>query len=933
MKRYFSVLFMWSWLLTLPATVFGTYWAWQTADRYWTFVVRYDSGSLLTSLLEVGQQQFELMTRQLRLGVSTISPPGTALESINLFVPQSNLSKLNSHLPQTGFRYVKARMLVDGRLIKAKMRYRGTFVSHWGYRKKSIRIKTSKGKLYKGLRTFNLIAPKYPEHLNNYLGYRLAADMGLIAPDSRLVRVNINGEDQGVHILVEQLKELTLRRNNLMPADIYRGELIGRHSFDGATVDSLFFSATAWDKISTNNHYDLESNAPMEKLIEIVKSRHTELTQKSLAEILDLEAWGKFSAFEALTQNYHYDDVHNWRIYYDPWRQKFIPIVWDPAAWAWGQRPGRETVRAIVMTRLHEALFLNGDFLRARAKALDDYLTSAKPARFLDLVRQTRALMEQEIQTDPGLRPLNGALVVEAMKKLEMFIQTVFSGLGEPSLSDAPPVSYARTSTGIRLAVGGDRPAHRVRLSYGAPITRIPTARIIYLGKYGRRTIEASGGVTVSGNDLMIEGGFLPNLSLNQEAILPHPDARDLNGKLGTFEVAVSDAVDPADLVSVSVDLGSGWQLTEQISSIELAPFDQVFMPASERPLITPLRWSGRVEVTGTMVIDQPLVIGPGTDILMAEGASLIVKRRLLAEGRANAPIRFVPAKSGQKPWGTVALLGRTADGSRLANCEMAHGGGLKGALFEYSAMFSIHGVRDVKISDCLFRDSKLVDDMVHAVYSSIKFKRSVFRRSFSDALDLDISEATIENSVFEDSGNDAIDLMTTRAYVIDTVLKDSGDKAISVGEGSQLVAANNLMMGNSIGVQAKDGSTAILFNHTMSENKKALDSYKKNWRYNGGGEIFATKSFFINNSEQITLDKHSEIQIFDSYLDGDVKPHKRLKLFGVDARDRKKAMFPGEYLPPSRDLRTKIEDVFGPLNNAILINRNDNRRGTRPDG
>ena len=86
-------------------------------------------------------------------------------------------------------------------------------------------------------------------------------------------------------------------------------------------------------------------------------------------------------------------------------------------------------------------------------------------------------------------------------------------------------------------------------------------------------------------------------------------------------------------------------------------------------------------------------------------------------------------------------------------------------------------------------------------------------------------------------------------------------------GEGSRLVAVNNRLEGNAIGVQVKDGSTASLYNLDFVGNKLALDAYKKNWRYNGGGEVFVHKSHFKENLEGLTADKSSKIHISDSFF------------------------------------------------------------------
>ena len=264
----------------------------------------------------------------------------------------------------------------------------------------------------------------------------------------------------------------------------------------------------------------------------------------------------------------------------------------------------------------------------------------------------------------------------------------------------------------------------------------------------------------------------------------------------------------------------------------------------------------------------------------------MVLKGQLTAIGTPERPIRFLPLAENQDPWGSVVLMGHGADGSTLTNCEMAGGSGLKGDLFEYSAMFSIHDVDDVSISDCVFRDNQIVDDMVHAVYAKIYLNRVTFKNAVSDALDLDICEAEIKNSQFDSSLNDGVDLMSTRATIIGSVFRNNGDKGISVGENSHLVGINNILERNAIGIQSKDRSTAVLFNHALIKNKIALSAYKKNWRYGDGGEIFIAKSRIVGDGVIGVVDKHSFIQLFDSYLSiSGLEKTRQLDISAVDNR------------------------------------------------
>ncbi|NBT28520.1 MAG: right-handed parallel beta-helix repeat-containing protein, partial [Gammaproteobacteria bacterium] len=269
----------------------------------------------------------------------------------------------------------------------------------------------------------------------------------------------------------------------------------------------------------------------------------------------------------------------------------------------------------------------------------------------------------------------------------------------------------------------------------------------------------------------------------------------------------------------------------------------------------------------------------------------------------------FIPAKNNQEPWGAIVLQGSGSNGSVLEHCEIRDGSGSKSDLFEYSGMLSIHDVQRVSISHCRLEDNHTVDDMVHAVYSEISFHDVHFKNALSDGLDLDISSAQISDSSFINSGNDGVDLMTTRAVITNSQFIRNGDKGISVGEGSQLHAANNLLANNTIGIQSKDGSRVFLSNETFRDNTIGLHAYKKNWQYGSGGKIFITKSAILNSKTTADAQKHSSIQVFDSFIE-DTPKAKRVQFLQTDmaslAAARPSTLWPD---PVGTDLAKLLED------------------------
>ena len=229
--------------------IMGGYLTYNTAERFFSFGVRYQSG-LRFPLWDTLVYERNHLSQKIRATFwGEVRGNTTSLTTVHVAVPESNIAQLNSRLPHSGFEYVKGRILIDGKLAKAKVKYRGDFPNHWAWDKKSLRIKTSKNNLYDGMRRFNLQAPKRASQIINFQSLELAAAMGLLGPRAKLVRLFLNGKNRGIYVLVEQLGEITLRNADRMPGDIYRGETIAKDKFTGlgGLWGGLFDSASLWD--------------------------------------------------------------------------------------------------------------------------------------------------------------------------------------------------------------------------------------------------------------------------------------------------------------------------------------------------------------------------------------------------------------------------------------------------------------------------------------------------------------------------------------------------------------------------------------------------------------------------------------------------------------------------------------------------------------
>ena len=386
-----------SWIISLPILAIMFLWATATLERYKELGLRQLGDNRLNgmTLMKAGSLQLKYMQRitEIELKRSMSLLPEDDFPFFHLFVKDTHIRQLNSALPRSGHQYLPAQIIENDRLIPVKVKYRGDFAIHWGFFKESWRVKNKKGKLYGNIRTFNLITPKTGFIYSNYVGYKMAEMIGLLTPQAELVKVSLNGRNQGMYLLVEQISESLLRNSGRLPGDIYSGEtLYGKDNWIGHDKN-LFTSAGLWRKVAINNHYPESHRVPLHSLLSALKGRG-EKWDAAIIDLLDIESFARLNLLEQLSNSEHMDNTHNWRLYYDPGRGKFSPIVWDILPWTsywlppelsnisdWA--PPDTLIASDLMQRLHGL----PEFIEIKDKIFREFLESDSPDQILALIK------------------------------------------------------------------------------------------------------------------------------------------------------------------------------------------------------------------------------------------------------------------------------------------------------------------------------------------------------------------------------------------------------------------------------------------------------------------------------------------------------------------------------------------------------------------
>ncbi len=805
----------------------------------------------------------------------------TKRSDINILINSAKKNELLSDLPKTAFKDKKALLIINKNAYKGKTRLRGDTFYHWFYPQSSWRFKLSKNNLISGVRKLNYITPKSNLLINNHISYLLANKIGLLSPRSSMHTVSINGIFNGTKMQVEQIDENFLRNNRRMPNDIYKGDNIASNAVRG--IGSMIFNtASIWDKASYNNHYDKENVYPLSNLLaEISKNEYS---------LYDLNNFSKFAMYIDITGSTHHDILHNWILYYDNYYEKFYPIVWDTV----GFTSFNDNIN-LITSPLLSSLYKNYDFIKFKYHNFKDFTIKDK-SKFMDEVTHEKNNIKA-ILNDTNIGTFNASRNYKTpknlKKQLDLFphkienkinkIENKF--LGKVNISD---YSYSIQNNILRLSIKGNKLITKININTTQK-KNINKIFISYLlnGKKLKKNINFFS----KDNNISIPIELISNAKIIKDAKkikIFHSQKEKLVFEEATYDLEL-EGLDVNDIKNIKFEF---LNLENQIISVNKVPhieqktFQNVNHIVKEYVDNTPIIWSGTKNFSGFNAIKENIIIEPGTKIIFDENATIKVLGKVAAIGTKEDPIIF-EAKDKTKPWNAFALKDAKANGSVFKYCIFRDGSGDKGDLYEYTAMFSVHNVKDLLVEDCEFYDSHRTDDMVHVIYSDVIFKNTKFIRSLSDALDIDISNALIDNCEFIDSGNDAIDLMTTNAIVTNTKFTNSLDKAISIGEGSNLLAINNYIEGSEIGMQSKDTSQAYIYNSSFISNKKAIDAYHKNWRYSEGGTIVLDNCVFKDNIINATVGKKSKVVINSSDIDTpnkfDIKSLKKKKIIISD--------------------------------------------------
>ena len=243
-----------------------------------------------------------------------------------IYIDEKLQNELLLDIPHSTKHWKKGFYLDNNEIKNIEIRFRGDNSRNWLLEKKHWRIKTQKKNLINKQRYFDYL----PFDHGKFLSGRIANSLGILSPKFNLVELFINDQSSGIYIESENINESFVRKNFRMPVNVYKVEQILSESIV-ALEPNAFNSPGVLSKRAVFNQVSYSDKSDFIYFYKLMRSSID--NKKKYLDLIDkigIENWVKFVVYQIITQNFHNDNSHNFRLVSDPWSGHLIPIPHDP---------------------------------------------------------------------------------------------------------------------------------------------------------------------------------------------------------------------------------------------------------------------------------------------------------------------------------------------------------------------------------------------------------------------------------------------------------------------------------------------------------------------------------------------------------------------------------------------------------------------------
>lgn len=283
---------------------------------------------------------------------------------------------------------------------EAEVRLRGNTTR--GLIKKNYKFRADRNDLFPGQRRkLNLQSEwQMPSPLREKVGFDLFTRAGSLASTARYLNLQRANEYIGVYVDIEQVDEFFLQQRGLS-GTIWRADSeVAEGDFRRHEEVSDYYP------IYTLEHGEYGDYAALDHLFEIVNETSPEEFRTQIREVLDVDAFMRFYASEAVVANWDHV-VHNYFLFRDASSGLFYFAPWDvQLGWENVHHPIDYGTREhrwffIAYNRLYDRLMHSPQYARRYAVTLAQLIQNELSVDFLqDLLAADHALVSADVHRD-----------------------------------------------------------------------------------------------------------------------------------------------------------------------------------------------------------------------------------------------------------------------------------------------------------------------------------------------------------------------------------------------------------------------------------------------------------------------------------------------------------------------------------------------------
>jgi len=706
---------------------------------------------------------------------------------------------------------VSAIVIYNNEKFKAKIRLKGDLANHWGVNKQwSLKIELRGGKSINGMKEFSITKLKERAFPQNLIIGNQYARMGLISPNFKIYKTNINGINWGLMIAEEQFSNVFLENRKLKDSLIFKltNDVNWKiHLLKKPNIDnkSLLFNKQGKIEVDIYNKKKIDKKEYLknhETLIKsinvILNSKYTDSKKSTiLKNYFNIEKLAKLLANTIFYNSFHSLSFSNIRFYLNPYNLKVEPIPTDNVY----EKPFKDlndyTKKLENIDTLFRIFWDDKNFIRAYKKSLNQIKSDLDKIKMdtVDLCLRFEGYCKETID----FKNLEEH-ILELLKKGEH----IFPRLDLKDIDKKNKINLPTTSL---------------------TFDELKILKIFNTYIYARLFNEQLKVYNLTSNDISLKN---LNLYYDYENINNCKTFKKKNCTIETYNLnfELDKTLQDLSHKEIKLDLKNNkksivWatingaiknkNFSYSIKA-EKKEFDAEFLinkkKYNEKHLSNLINKT--FVVGGKLLIDKPIIVPKNYNLTIESGSELIFKKNsyiylnhgnLILDGNDKQ----IVLRTNEEYWGGIYV--NSAPGiSKINNAKI-----ISAKNFEHEGIFLTGAVNfyqsDIEISDTSIIDNKS-EDALNIIKSNFKIDNTLIKNTLSDGIDSDFSNGLIKNTFFKNIGGDAIDTSGSNVTIVNTTIHNAKDKALSAGENSKINIENLKIDSSTFGLVSKDLST-----------------------------------------------------------------------------------------------------------------------------